>query len=469
MIADRYPNRALYVRTATGKRLRRDSRVLIRNHALSRADVEIRTNSLGFRYGELDAKKETDLRVLVLGDSVTFSDYTAYEDTFTAVMERILDEHFLAESSGRNAQVVNAGIGGVDVQTELAILLESGLSVEPDVVVVALYLNDAYTSFDLEVSRLPRVARWSRFLAMIFRRVDVLRAQTLYRTATGDPGQRMVELLNARRRLGKGPGTRQADDMRPDDGESTEPDAIADGLREVDTEIAALFRRHGSLFPNGNRIVSELDAIDVSIAKAGSSPDSAGLRRLEARRRRLREDLVQAAASIRRETITSEYETAKETFLRNHEISKRSWKGSDSGFNRLIADAFDDWGYAWSESCWEKIGHIMTLMKDVSRDHDFELVVALLPVRYQVQSRLNRNEPQRHFRELMQALDLEHIDLLPGLRAAYAEDRRNLYYDHCHYRPEGNELIGEEIASFLISEVLPEEGRSSAARPRPPK
>jgi hypothetical protein len=78
--------------------------------------------------------------------------------------------------------------------------------------------------------------------------------------------------------------------------------------------------------------------------------------------------------------------------------------------------------------------------------------VVLFPVRQQVQSRLLRDEPQRHFEHVVRALGLPHLDLLPALRERFASDGRDLYFDHCHYRPEGDELIGRLVADWLARE-----------------
>jgi hypothetical protein len=140
-------------------------------------------------------------------------------------------------------------------------------------------------------------------------------------------------------------------------------------------------------------------------------------------------------------------------FLAGHPLTvDDDWHDSDTAFNQEIADTFFDWGYAWSEDAWARMGETLALMKHVAADHDFELFVVLLPVRQQVQSRLLRDEPQRRFEALMRELGLPHLDLLPALREKYARDGHDVYYDHCHYRPEGDAFIGRLIADALVRE-----------------
>ena len=68
--------------TSRGRRLVPNSRVIIRNHRISGRDVTMEVNSLGFRDGELPAVKSAEeLRILVLGDSITWASYLPAEET----------------------------------------------------------------------------------------------------------------------------------------------------------------------------------------------------------------------------------------------------------------------------------------------------------------------------------------------------------------------------------------------------
>ena len=54
----------------------------------------------------------------------------------------------------------------------------------------------------------------------------------------------------------------------------------------------------------------------------------------------------------------------------------------------------------------------------------------------------------------MTELGLAHIDLLPLLREKYQRDGVNVFYDYCHYRPEGHAFFAEAVADFLLREVI---------------
>ena len=133
-----------------GVRLNPNVRATIRNHSLSQQDVVIETNSLGLRHPELGPKTPGADRVLVLGDSITFCDYVAFEDSYTALLEEVL------ERDGRAVEVINAGLPGASTVDELSYYLELRDAVQPDTVLLAMYLNDAQNSGRFYTRSLPR-------------------------------------------------------------------------------------------------------------------------------------------------------------------------------------------------------------------------------------------------------------------------------------------------------------------------
>jgi len=130
----------LIVYTSKGRRLVPNARVLIRNHRISKRDITMEINSLGFRDGEVPAHKKTnELRILVLGDSITWGSYLEAEEVY---VERA-EEYLKSSMKDRSVEVINAGVGDIGLKEEINILEERGLSVEPDIVVVSFYLNDS--------------------------------------------------------------------------------------------------------------------------------------------------------------------------------------------------------------------------------------------------------------------------------------------------------------------------------------
>ena len=101
----------------------------------------VRVNSLGLRGRELGEKRPGTLRVLALGDSLTYGQGVADDDTLPAYLEVFLNE---LDPEGRTWEVVNAGHRAYDTRQEVALLAELGWRIEPDVVVVFWYWNDIY-------------------------------------------------------------------------------------------------------------------------------------------------------------------------------------------------------------------------------------------------------------------------------------------------------------------------------------
>lgn len=122
-----------------GRRFVPNAEVTIYNHFISRKDVEVRINSLGFRGGEVAVPKPSGTqRVVVLGDSITAGDYLNEDDVYMRVAERRARELL----PGKSIEFINTGIGNIGTEEEVNILEDSGLSLQPDVVVVGYYLND---------------------------------------------------------------------------------------------------------------------------------------------------------------------------------------------------------------------------------------------------------------------------------------------------------------------------------------
>jgi hypothetical protein len=145
-----------YRLTAAGRRMRANTLAHVENHVVSGRTVDIRTNSLGYRNREIGAKH--GLRLLFLGDSITLAAYLDEPETFVRRIES------LAAQNGLSWETINGGVAGISLKTELSILLETGLALAPDVVIVNFYLNDFQESLGVVMQRLPALVRHSRLL-----------------------------------------------------------------------------------------------------------------------------------------------------------------------------------------------------------------------------------------------------------------------------------------------------------------
>ncbi|MFZ5802460.1 MAG: GDSL-type esterase/lipase family protein [Candidatus Omnitrophota bacterium] len=91
-------------------------------------------NSHGLRSPEIPyAKPPGEQRVLVLGDSVAFGFGVSDEQTFSRILQ---------EQLGEGYAVINAGVGGYNTYLEYEFLRAEGIRYDPDVVILAVCLND---------------------------------------------------------------------------------------------------------------------------------------------------------------------------------------------------------------------------------------------------------------------------------------------------------------------------------------
>lgn len=97
---------------------------------------KVRINTLGYRgYDFLLEKPYGMRRILVVGDSFVFGEFVEEDVTLPAQLELLL------QTRCTHVQVINAGLLGGTITGE-ARLIERGLALEPDVVVLVFHEND---------------------------------------------------------------------------------------------------------------------------------------------------------------------------------------------------------------------------------------------------------------------------------------------------------------------------------------
>ena len=108
-------------------------------------DKPVRTNAYGFRDGDWDMPKPVGrFRVMTIGDSFTFGNNASEEDGYPATLERLL------QASLPDAEVVNTGIGGWNIDNETEFFITEGVEYEPNVLVFGFFNND-YGDPDSEI------------------------------------------------------------------------------------------------------------------------------------------------------------------------------------------------------------------------------------------------------------------------------------------------------------------------------
>ena len=160
IIVNRDPNPSVKVNTKSGFRLKPNTNIIVENHYWAGGKLSIRTNSLGYRNPEIGPKDRR--RILFLGDSITLGDWLPEEETFVRIIQS------LAEQDKFRLETINTAVSGISLRNEIAILLETGLSTEPDAVVVNFYLNDFLASPGVYLNRLGSPFNKSYFLYNLF-------------------------------------------------------------------------------------------------------------------------------------------------------------------------------------------------------------------------------------------------------------------------------------------------------------
>ena len=101
--------------------------------------VNICTNSLGFRSDReySQAKKENVTRILVIGDSITLGWGVDYNQTYSRLLENLLNKG----SKDKQYEVINTGVGNYNSVNELE-TLKKYIYLKPDIIIEGFYIND---------------------------------------------------------------------------------------------------------------------------------------------------------------------------------------------------------------------------------------------------------------------------------------------------------------------------------------
>lgn len=113
-------------------------------------ETPVRINSMGLRGPEIGPRKPGELRVLVLGDSLTVGFEVPYEETFCARLEPLLSDEL-----GRPVRVINAAVRGYGTDQQYLYYRERGRALEPDLVLLQYSANDPEDNITLHRMRRP--------------------------------------------------------------------------------------------------------------------------------------------------------------------------------------------------------------------------------------------------------------------------------------------------------------------------
>jgi|GEM_PF-2340306 len=101
--------------------------------------VVIDINSMGLRDRQVGARARGGVRIVGLGDAMTAATFVPQGGTYLRVLEKNLDA---ADPQGSTYRVVNAAVNGYGLQQSHDLLLKMGETLDPDVVLIGLYIGD---------------------------------------------------------------------------------------------------------------------------------------------------------------------------------------------------------------------------------------------------------------------------------------------------------------------------------------
>jgi len=100
--------------------------------------AHVKTSSLGLRSAEIGPKQPREFRILSLGESTTFGARLDLDQSYSGVLEKLLQD----SDSSRKYSVINAGVSAYSSFQSLKYLELRGLQLQPDMVLFYHEIND---------------------------------------------------------------------------------------------------------------------------------------------------------------------------------------------------------------------------------------------------------------------------------------------------------------------------------------
>lgn len=127
------------------------------------------------------------------------------------------------------------------------------------------------------------------------------------------------------------------------------------------------------------------------------------------------------------------------------------WRTDRVYFKKMVEEANLDWGAAWNENSWGIIESNVQELKKFSEEKNFKLLIACFPVSFQVYADFLDDTPQKNIMGITTKNNIPFLDLMPKLRE---NNRIKLFYDHCHLNVEGQRIVAEELAKYILINKL---------------
>lgn len=227
--------------TPKGKRLIPNSHVIINHHYGSGRNIKIDINSNGFRDDELTTvKPDNEIRILFLGDSIVLGDFVNKEETFVEIAQTYLNNL----TKNKKIEIINSGVTDIGIKEEIDILMEQGLSINPDYVILGFYLNDSRPpwGFPDELGSRGWIRQHSVFAETIYKKMKLqkwIKEKGFDRTSWYEDGFKSLNWMNDNAEFKK-----WADLAKMDWGAAWDDQSWVIVDRELD-RLKALSEKHG--------------------------------------------------------------------------------------------------------------------------------------------------------------------------------------------------------------------------------
>lgn len=134
------------------------------------------------------------------------------------------------------------------------------------------------------------------------------------------------------------------------------------------------------------------------------------------------------------------------------------WAEDPGAFAALVRKARYDWGDAWDEKSLAWMADRIIGLRDLAARRGARFAVVMLPVHAQVYAGFQSplvDQPQKLLGKRLRQAGIPHLDLLARLRSrARKHPDENVFYDQCHYTPDGNGVVADAVLRFLRKERL---------------
>ena len=128
---------------------------------------EFKINSFGYRdYNYPLDKSASSLRIVVLGDSITVGTGLLLDETYSKILEDMLNESPPA-SAYNHFEVMNMGVCAYNTIREVELLKEKGLTFDPNMVIMQYCLDDIMPSIVETIWEVGYKKTWVRIIEFI--------------------------------------------------------------------------------------------------------------------------------------------------------------------------------------------------------------------------------------------------------------------------------------------------------------